>query len=484
MIQASNAYKELVKSNIRPKAEPIVKVSGKDNNGNDIELIWRAKNIKDLKYKRGIDPAGRELPYMELTWTEIYTGKLNAENYPEKYNNIIQYMQVELSFVQDLGFYNTWKTLFSGEITWKDLFNGNIKWKQLKNQVSQETIIMPKLFLSGKPTISGQTITWTARDLLYFLDNENTKSFRIKDDDAESFRLSKNIFSYFLIESRASFLKNEKMFDAISQTVKNALENNDDFAIEKNIIFDGKTKDILKNLSTLENKFLNFKNDILFVSDFSIVDNNVFFASNILFENPKIKQGSNISGYNFKSYKTIRKTNEVYEINPTVVKIYYNDGQSLDCYRWDFEGYGELVESEDSRSEINYYLRPLYSTPDESNVVSVIPISFNGYDNFINNNKNGDTFNENNPINIYDKDTEIAKSRLTFLDNYFNENNSTIEFVSLPNFIVEPSDMVTVETSLYDENDEKILKKGIITSMEINYAGVFKQKISCHEVQI
>ena len=52
MIQVSDAYKELVKSNIRPKCEPIIKVSGQDNNGNDIELIWRAKNIKDLTYKR------------------------------------------------------------------------------------------------------------------------------------------------------------------------------------------------------------------------------------------------------------------------------------------------------------------------------------------------------------------------------------------------------------------------------------------------
>ena len=148
-----------------------------------------------------------------------------------------------------------------------------------------------------------------------------------------------------------------------------------------------KQKIFLKNLSTLENKFLNFKNDILFASDFSIVDNNVFLILIYFLKIQKIKQGSNISGYNFKSYKTIRKTNEVYEINPTVIKIYYNDGQSLDCYRWDFKGYGELVESDDSRSEINYYLRLLYGTPDESDVVSVIPISFNSYDNFINNNK-------------------------------------------------------------------------------------------------
>ena len=79
MIQVSDAYKELVKSNIRPKCEPIIKVSGVDNTGKEIELIWNAKNIKDLKYKRAIDPVGRELPYMELTWTEIYTGKLNVQ---------------------------------------------------------------------------------------------------------------------------------------------------------------------------------------------------------------------------------------------------------------------------------------------------------------------------------------------------------------------------------------------------------------------
>ena len=51
MIPVSNAYKELVKSNIRPKCEPIIKVSGKDNNGKYIELVWQAKNIKDLNYK-------------------------------------------------------------------------------------------------------------------------------------------------------------------------------------------------------------------------------------------------------------------------------------------------------------------------------------------------------------------------------------------------------------------------------------------------
>ena len=159
MIPVSNAYKELVKSNIRPKCEPIIKASGKDNNGKYIELIWQAKNIKDLNYKRGIDPVGRELPYMELTWTEIYTGEFDAENYPEKYNNVARYMQVELSFVQNLGFHATWKSLFNKATKWNDLFLGNVSWKGVKNQVQQEVIRLPKMFLTARPKIEGKTIT-------------------------------------------------------------------------------------------------------------------------------------------------------------------------------------------------------------------------------------------------------------------------------------------------------------------------------------
>ena len=97
MMPVSDAYKELVKSNIRPKCEPIIKVSGLDDSGNEVELVWQAKNIKDMTFKRGIDPVGRELPYLELTWTEIYTGKFNETNYPEKDNSTCIYLPIYLS---------------------------------------------------------------------------------------------------------------------------------------------------------------------------------------------------------------------------------------------------------------------------------------------------------------------------------------------------------------------------------------------------
>ena len=140
MISVSQKFLELMQSNIRPKIEPTITVKGQDSEGNQVVLTWTPSNIQDMKYKREIDPVGRTLRYMELTWTERYYGKLNAENYPEKYNNIVKYMAVELSFEQSLGFFNTWKDLFSAGYTWKSIFDQFKTWKGVKRGVSKEKI--------------------------------------------------------------------------------------------------------------------------------------------------------------------------------------------------------------------------------------------------------------------------------------------------------------------------------------------------------
>ena len=72
MISVSQKFLELMQSNIRPKIEPTITVKGQDSEGNQVVLTWKPSNIQDMKYKRGIDPVGRTLPYMELTWTERY----------------------------------------------------------------------------------------------------------------------------------------------------------------------------------------------------------------------------------------------------------------------------------------------------------------------------------------------------------------------------------------------------------------------------
>lgn len=491
MIQVSDAYKELVEFNIRPKAEPIIKVSGKDNNENDIELVWNAKNIKDLKYKRKIDPIGRELPYMELTWTEIYTGKLNAESYPEKYNNIVKYMMVDFSVVQNLEFYSTWKTLFNSAKTWKELFAQGVSWKELKSQVSQEIIKPPKMFLTAKPTIQGQTITWVARDLLYFLDEVQTKAFYGKDfiDDPDKIHYL-NPFIYVLVNERGRFTNNENVFNSIQNSIlllNSKKENIDQVGnnLEENVVLDGQTKDILGNYASIKNYYWDFSSNeqysgclILKQKDFSTPNppiSQYSFTNNILYDYPKITNGTNISAYNFKNYK-LQKTDETYTKYPdSVYEFEDKNGTKLPIYRWNFEGYGERENDEIADSEINYCIGI------ENELITIKKLSLDNFDNSFYNNTNGDVFVEDNTANPYDESSVNSKNRFDYLNGYFNENQSILEFEALPNLSLETGDIVDCETNLYT-NDNNIIKTGIIVGFDLSYSGAIKQKFIVHEV--
>lgn len=473
MIQVSDAYKELVKSNIRPKCEPIIKVSGKDNDGNDIELIWRAKEIKDLKFKRSIDPIGRELPYMELSWTEIYTGKLNAENYPEKYNNIAKYMAVELSFVQDLSFYNTWKTLFKSGTTWKDLFTKT--WKQVKNNVSQEIITMPKMYLNARPKISGKTITWTAKDLIYFLEDNHVESF----DANVPFQ---NPLKVILLNSRSPFLKSKDIFNALTETCK--IDFGDFGDLGKRIIVDDTTKNILKNYSNLRNLHWDFENDIILPKTYSELlnkENSFDFTGNIMLKYPEITRGVNVSQYSFKRNDVYEEPTKIYETTQseasTIEFQHGMDTEIIDVCRYLYDGYGK-GESIDAIETINYAVSLVFNSP-----VSVIPIKKKAFDEYINNNLIGEPFVENNPVNPYSSQDEFPKNRADVLVSYFNERNSTMNFECLPNVSITTGDRVSVETDLRDFEGNKIIKSGIVVDLELNYNGALKQKMVVHEVE-
>ena len=488
MIQVSNAYKELVKSNIRPKCEPTIKVTGKDNNGNDIELIWGAKNIKDLKYKRSIDPVGRELPYMELTWTEIYTGKLNAESYPEKYNNVTKYMTVELSFVQDLGFYNTWKTLFDNENTWKELFAKRATWKQLKNKVSQETITMPKLFLSARPSISGQTITWVAKDLLSFA-NENQLMEFIGSETTNPIFL-KNVISYFTLNLRGAFLNSSGLFKAYTDTVTELLkEESINEIVDKRIICDGNTNNIILNLSSIYNYYLDFKDNIFVMKKFNPSSVSYKFKNKVLYSHPKIENSTNISSYGFKYRVAEADQSKAYYKKPIWAKEYAGDFGSVFHMHYVLDDYGEAyISNENLENRLNggdiKTADLVGQTTDPNQEIYVIPIKYNSYDDLINIDNIGETFFEDNPINPYSSEDAVSMARKDFLNNYFTNNSSVITFEGLPNLSIEPDDFTEVDTNLYQTNNEKITKKALVVYMELSYSGSLKQKIIAHEVNL
>ena len=497
MIQVSDAFKKLMNSNIRPKAEPIIKLYSSilPPESNDyIEVLqhtWNGNNIKDFSYKRAIDPVGRELPYMELTWTEIYYGKLNSQGLTDEYENIIKFMPVDLSFVQRLDFFNTWETEYDSKKTWDDLYENNETWESLYESAPTEEIKMPRMYLEAKPVINGLTITWKAHDLLYYCD---LRQYRGIGSDRNYTGLLQYPLRNLILEQRALFTDSYPIWNSLTKT-SNAINNNELYnQLPRNdlIVIDGLTKDYLKNFANLANVFWTFKEDhAILTKDFNHTD--YVFSRKVIKENPHITAGINISSFQFKSYlikfngqqKTIKPYSAVIENLPKSRAFSYTFNYTL----WNFDGLGAVnhyilaPEEENMPDDSHAY----YSRLDLAAGFGLGSIVIDVMDKVAKNNTiklnfDGEPYIEDNPINTYDNATAEAKSRAEFLSRYFNKNNSSLEFEGLANVALECGDVVGVETNLYDENNNKITKNAVIVNIEITYNGVLKQKTIAHEV--
>ena len=472
MLSVSQKFLELMQSNIRPKIEPTITVKGQDSNGNPVVLSWSPSNIQNMTYKRGIDPVGRTLPYMELTWTEIYYGKLNAENYPEKYNNIVKYMSVELSFEQSLGFFNTWKDLFSASYTWKNVFEQFKTWKGVKRGVSKEKITFPTMFLVAKPTIQGQTITWTARDLFYFLNQTHAKSF------AENINY-RNPIRWFLLDERGNFRNSSEIFEAITQTQSRAISDVDG-NLDKIIVFDGTTKNLLMNYASIRNYYWDFENNYAVLRKLpSLVDKNagdaIFnFSSNIIREYPQLTENLDMSAYSFKQYFAEIDEKSSYTLSPAETITY----KGANLYKFLFKGLG--VPSSSSEYSISNVAK---DTIDKGNSITVAPVNFNSYENSIIIDNVGEVFVEDNPLNPYSSSDSFIVDRANALSHWFGSKKYSMELNSLSNVALETGDLVTVPTNLFN-NNERVIKNAIVVGIELEYNGALKQKTLLHEVEV
>ena len=474
MIPVSANYVELTKSNIRPKCEPIITVSGVDVNGNDVSVVWRANNIKDLTFKRGIDPIGRELPYMELTWTEIYTGALNKDAYPEKYNNIMQYMLVELEIVQDfygenLGFWQRVKKYW----TWQNLKTKT--WQQVKKGNSQETIKMPKMFLVARPVIKDNTITWTARDLLYFFNSSQIKGIGINSiaETAPFFTL----LGTLVLGERGAYLGSTPLLTGIKNTALYLAEKEPEYEVNKKMILVGTTKDILLNFSKLKSLYMNFSDDIIKFEQ-NYIPTQYHIQSNVMYNYPIITNSTNVSQYQFTKH-IWEKSEDIKNAQPVSMKW-----MGVDFIKWFFDGYG-IIDESISRpqfwTDVNYAVQLKSSIQGEVLPLGYYPIEDIKTEEFIQISEVGEAFIENNPLWFFDRNSEEIYARAEKIKNYFSSNFASLEFTSLPNLSIEPNDIITVDTNLYD-NGEKIAKQGVVTEISIAYNGALKETFKVHEV--
>lgn len=468
MISVSQKFLELMQSNIRPKIEPTIAAKGQDGEGNQIVLTWNPSNIQEMTYKRGIDPVGRTLPYMELTWTERYYGKLNAENYPEKYSNVAKYMAVELSFEQSLGFFNTWKNLFAEGYTWKSVLEQVKTWRGVKRDVLKETVKLPTMFLAANPTVQGQTITWTARDLFYFLNQTQTKSF----DKNINYR---NPIRWFLLAERGNFRNSNEIFDAITATQRKAISDVDG-NIDKTIVFDGSTKNLLMNYASTRNYYWDFENGYAVLKSFA--DLNVKttadfeFSTNIIREYPKLTENLDISLYSFKYYRQGLDAENSYTLSPAETITY----KGAKFYKFLFKGLG--VPSSSSEYSISSVAK---ETVDIVENITVTPVHSNGYEDTITIDRVGEVFFEDNPLNHYWGTDSFIQQRANILSNWFGSKKYSMELNSLSNVALETGDLVSVPTNLF-KGDTRVVKNAIVVGIELEYNGALKQKTLLHEV--
>ena len=491
MVAVSSDFLDIVKSNIRPQIVPKIELSGYDENNKPISLTWTSQNITELSYKRGIDPTGQTLPYMELTWKEFYFGKLNSENYPEKYDNVVKYMAVKLKFIQKMDNNKTWGDL--NLRLWGDLKNST--WKENAKNEKNETVEMPTMFLVARPVVEGHTITWTARDLMYFLNENVSHCFTTGIPWTNPIR-------WLLLNEISNFTKNFSIVSGLSLSQANARDTAliDQREISQLVIFEGSTKDLLKNSAMTQACYFDFENNYLVLKRFIVLVRSslkvpVFtFTKKIMREYPKLTKNTDISSFSINRYVVNFKEDEAYTLEPTETLTYTDyKGQNLKIGRYIYKDYG--VSS--AQSSLNDYIsKEAYNKFDDEgdNVITVTPIEHNSVTEFYENSidrfdddsatlKSGEPYVEDNPLNYCDIYEGGMVQKLASLNAWYSSSKYSIEVNSLSNVALETGDLVKVETNLYDNSGNFLTKRAVVVGIELTYNGTLHQKTYLHEVK-
>lgn len=478
----SDKFLEIMKSNIRPKCEPKIIVTGTAADGTTKTIEWNAKDIKSLSFHRSIDPVGRNLPIMELSWTEVYYGKLNEQNFPIKYNNIAKYMTVNLEFHQFLGFYQTWKMLKS--MNWKQV--KSLTWKKVKNEVAFETVKMPMMFLSATPEISGHTIKWTAKDALSFLTENQVKEFGASISlGGSGLSIPRyNPIVYLLINARAAFNHSKELFDYYTRTINYFDSLDKTNLLPTGIIFDGATNSEIMNYLSPLNEYLDFETDKIVKKTFEgarTTTTDVNIPLKLQYGSPICEPCVPMSAYAYKQYR-ITATNGTETVSPSSSELFGTiNGKTAYKNEYYFKGYGQILgyDTGFTYGEIN---RAISLEETQTATLDYNPLEYNPINYTMNISDNiGENYIEDNHLNVYGQ-TENS-TRAYNLANWFNETNHIIKNQTPAIFNWEIGGWACVETQLWDDRTDKhYVAFSRLLEYNIEYNGAIRQSNIAHEV--
>ena len=449
MITNDTELNALMNESIRPKCTPRIQVQYIDENNNDLRRVFTEDNITSLTYKRGIDPIGRTLPYMELVWTETNVEGTIEENEP-KSDDFKSLSLVSFDLTQYLD--------FGGE--------------------KKSYITMNSLYLVGTPVVNGNEIVWTARDMMYFLNTNQEIGF-------QSGLKFTNPLRYFLLDERAEHKVNKywEGFIRDLSLIQTYLKANDTEDPLGTVIYQGETKNLLKDIVSTRNYFWDFSYAVdMELKSFSDLLNQTevvhTFHGNTMKKFPELTKNSNISAFNFVQHRVDIKTKETYTID-TPTEVVEEMGATAN--RFEFSDWGIVTATNTNSGFVPNTINKSVYTLNNDTKITVAPVSIINEDLFVNNNKVGETYSENNTCYFKENNTKLEE-RMALLNRYFNDNVYTMQFEGLPHFAIEPCDLVGVETDL-TRNGETVVKKGVVIEQELSYNGAWEQKMTVHEVK-
>jgi hypothetical protein len=299
---------------------------------------------------------------MELTWTEIFAGKLNENAYPEKYNNAMAFLCVKLRFFQKMNAQHLWAEYYGQSLTW-NMAHEKGTWGDILER--NEIIEFPALFLDGKPVVNGNTVTWKARDFLYFLSEPvNLKTVE------EAIGLKFSSPTYNVLEKSSDLWWNSAKFKESINDFSgkaSAFARNNGMTLDKVTLFDGVAKNLIVNHWQTVNVFLNFNGisaDLKNISEIFTDTSADTINAEHSYKYPEVKDIPEVSVFSAKAYDYSQEnpTSDVWKKVSSAIGEPYTEDNKLNVYNGnDFylkERNNQVIEYMENSSIITFESLP------------------------------------------------------------------------------------------------------------------------------
>lgn len=479
MINVSDEYRALMKRNFRPKCVPQIQYSYTENE-NKVNGIMTSP-VKEISFSQYEDPMSIEIPYVEAT---IKTKELDEAAFKTLADTLIKKKaDITITFMQNLGFRSSWKSIHETGKKWSGLYEQT--WKNIYRDILYEKIQLPSLkIISVSRDDESAVSTWKLRKHpdLYSNEKQNYLINSSYDPKPENQTLLNIAKSGLYIGSGIEY--------ATGAEVKND--------IFPTLYISGRTIDLLSGLCAAVNSYISVANDNVQIKDIGAIDIDgaVDIPKRCIYNRirrsycPKIGSVRQYSYSSFADYENPLKCKLILErhteewvnadaVYPEIstaspsgyVGTILRPQLEPSMYEDEFDSWNELPDKTGligtSTNEtivgntIYVFVNPIFTTSAISNT------SYIG----------GVVYEENNMCNSFPVDSTRCTDRADYVVEYNNPNLAIVEFEIAGDASLQSGDVILIPA-----NNGTGSEPAVIIGIEHSYNGTLRSKIKAKEI--